>query len=202
MQSPSRALPISFGDSLAIYLGYPANAAQAKRRLSLGEKMFWRKKREKKEPLPWYRAPNYKGNLTEDEKRELDLFRYRAERHGVKHPAASYDDLPEEVGSYISKLQIERYDEIQGRLVGRCFLASGVGAFLLLNYFGWSSPNYNSTETLLFGAVLLVVPLVYYPIKWRKNADQHWGDTAEGIRTEWELDYIVNKKRPKSSVTE
>jgi hypothetical protein len=64
---------------------------------SLGErKMLWRKK----ESLPWYRAPNYKGDLTEDEKRELDLFRYRAERHGIKHPAATYDDLPEEVGSY------------------------------------------------------------------------------------------------------
>jgi hypothetical protein len=160
--------------------------------------MFWRK-REKKEPLPWYRAPNYKGNLTEDEKRELDSFRYQAERHGAAHPAATYDDLPEEVGSYISKLEIELYDEIQQRLVGRCLLLSGVGAFMLLNCFDWISPNYHSTENLLFGAVLLVAPLVYYPIKFRKNADQHFGDTTEGIRTEWELKYIVNKKTAKSS---
>jgi hypothetical protein len=62
--------------------------------------MFWRK-RNKKEPLPWYRAPNYKGNLAEDEKRELDSFRHQAKGHGVMHPAATYSDLPEEVGSYI-----------------------------------------------------------------------------------------------------
>jgi hypothetical protein len=159
------------------------------------KKMFWRK-RKKKEPLPWYRAPSCKGNLTEDEKRELDSFRHQAKGHGVKHPAATFSDLPEEVGLYISNLQIELYDKIQETLVGRCFLASGVGAFLLLNYFDLISPKYHSTELFLFGAVLLSAPWVYYPIKWRKNADQHWGDTDERIRTEWELNYIVNKKTP------
>jgi hypothetical protein len=163
--------------------------------------MFWRK-RDKKEPLPWYRAPNYKGNLTEDEKRELDSFRHQAKGHGVMHPAATFGDLPEEVGSYISKLQIELYDKIQENLVSRCFLVSGVGAFLLFNYFGWISPKYNSTEIFLFGAMLLSAPWFYYPIKWRKNADQHLGDTDEIIRTEWELNYIVNKKTAKRSVTE
>jgi hypothetical protein len=152
--------------------------------------------------LPWYRAPNYKGNLTEDEKRELDSFRHRAKSDGVEHPTATYSDLPKEVGSYILKLEIELYDKIQENLVGRCFLGSGVGAFLLLNYFGWISPKYNSTEIFLFGAVLLLAPWVYYPIKWRKNADQHLFNTDESIRTEWELNYIVDKKMAKRSVTE
>lgn len=163
--------------------------------------MFWRK-RQKKEPLPWYRAPHYKGNLTEDEKQELDSFRHQTKSHAVKHPAATYSDLPEEVGSYISKLEIELYDKIQENLVSRCLLVSGVGAFLLLNYFGLISPKYNSAEIVLFGAVLLLAPWVYYPIKWRKNADQHLFHTDESIRTEWELSYIVNKKTARKSVTE
>jgi hypothetical protein len=156
--------------------------------------MFRRKKRE---PLPWYRAPGYKGNLTEDEKRELDSFRHQAERRGVGHPAASYSDLPEEVRQYISKLQIKLYDSIQESLAGHCLLISAVGAFLLLNHFGWFSARYDSAETLLFGAVLLLAPMVYYPIKWRRNADRHLDDADEAIRYEWELDYIVNKKTAK-----
>jgi hypothetical protein len=156
--------------------------------------MFWRKKQE---VLPWYRALNYKGNLTEDEKRELDSFRYQSEHHGLGHPAAKCSDLPEEVAQYISGLQIQLYDSIQESLAGRCLLMCAVGAFLLLNHFGWFSLDYHSVETLMFGAVLLLAPLVYYPIKWKRNADEHLGDTDELLRTEWELNYIVNKKTSK-----
>jgi hypothetical protein len=132
-----------------------------------------------------------KGNLTEAEKRELDSFRHR-ESEGGEHPSAHYDDLPEEVRSYLSKIEIERYDLIQETLVGRCFLLSGVGLFLLLNHFGWISPKYDSTAVFLAGGFLLLAPWVYYPIKWRKNAD-HFLE-RDGIRTEWELNYVVNKK--------
>jgi hypothetical protein len=157
--------------------------------------MFGRKKK-RKEPLPWYRARNYKGNLTEAEKRELDSFRHR-ESEGGEHPSASYGDLPEEVQSYLSKIEIERYDLIQENLVSRCFLLSGVGLFLLLNHFGWISLKYDSTEVFLVGVFLLLAPWVYYPVKWRKNADQF--SEHDGIRTEWELNYIVNKKMSDTS---
>jgi hypothetical protein len=40
--------------------------------------MFGRKKKPA-ECLPWYRARDYKGDLTENEKRQLDLFRMRKE---------------------------------------------------------------------------------------------------------------------------
>jgi exonuclease I len=66
--------------------------------------MFGRKKK-RKEPLPWYRARNYKGTLTETEKRELDSFRHR-ESEGGGHPSASYDDLPEEAQSYSARLRL------------------------------------------------------------------------------------------------
>jgi hypothetical protein len=106
--------------------------------------MFWSKKRpssfdillkEKAKLLPWYRSPNYKGNLTEEEKRELDSFRIREERDEQEHPAASSDDLPHEVNMYISKLQLERYDKIQQSLFTSCFVLSAIGVFVLLNYF-------------------------------------------------------------------
>jgi len=47
------------------------------------------RKKKPTERLPWYRARNYKGDLTENEKRQLDSFRMRRE-----HPAASYDTWP------------------------------------------------------------------------------------------------------------
>jgi hypothetical protein len=56
--------------------------------------------------VPWYRRRDYKGNLTEDEKRELDHFRWLAQQPGGKHPADH--DLPEEVDLYISKLRKNR----------------------------------------------------------------------------------------------
>ena len=69
---------------------------------------------------------------------------------------------------YISKLQIESYDQTQESLVGRYFVLSAVGAFLLLNHFGWVSPKYDSTEVLVFGVVSLLAPWVYYPIKEKR----------------------------------
>jgi hypothetical protein len=42
--------------------------------------MFWSKKTKTVKSLPWYRSPKYKGDLTEEEKRELDSFRFREER--------------------------------------------------------------------------------------------------------------------------
>ena len=68
---------------------------------------MWKRKR-KAEWLPWYRARNYKGDLTEAEKRQFDAFRMQP-----KHPAAQEDDLPEEVQSYIGRIEMELYDKKQ-----------------------------------------------------------------------------------------
>ena len=67
--------------------------------------MFPRKKKKQPaEPLSWYRARGYKGNLTEHEKRQLDSF--RMQEH---HPAATCESLPEEVQSYIGGLELEAW---------------------------------------------------------------------------------------------
>jgi hypothetical protein len=70
--------------------------------------MLTRKGKHKAEWLPWYRARNYKGDLTEAEKRQFDAFRVQP-----KHPAAQYHELPEEVQSYINRIECELYDKRQ-----------------------------------------------------------------------------------------
>ncbi len=55
---------------------------------------MWWKREQRTEFLPWYRVPGFKGKVSEAEKRQLDAFRMQE-----RHPAASYQDLPEEVQS-------------------------------------------------------------------------------------------------------
>jgi hypothetical protein len=81
--------------------------------------MFWRPKKQR-EVLPWYRARGYKGDLTEAEKREVDSFRVLP-----KHPAAQYEDLPDEVQQYIAEVEIERYDLKQDKAAASAFVGTG-----------------------------------------------------------------------------
>jgi hypothetical protein len=86
--------------------------------------------------VPWYRERKYKGNLTEAEKRQLDAFRTQP-----KHAAASSDDLPEEVQSYLSGIEMELYDKKQEGVAARAFLYSAIGAglpaYAPVNPLGW-----------------------------------------------------------------
>jgi hypothetical protein len=149
----------------------------------------------KAEWLPWYRARNYKGNLTEDEKRHLDAFRMQP-----KHPAAAFDDLPEEVQSYISRLELDLYDKKQDGAVAQAFVVSAIGAgMLLLNYKTcFASPT---IWTNLGGILLLISPWFVYRYRWHKNAekftprDAPGRPTEEGIRLEWELNYIARVRK-------
>jgi hypothetical protein len=74
------------------------------------EAMFW-KAEANQERLPWYRAKNYKGKMSEKQKCSLDAVRLQN-----KHPAATYADLRPEVQNYISSLEIEVYDAKQQEL--------------------------------------------------------------------------------------
>ena len=76
---------------------------------------MWKRKKE----WPWYRARNYRGNLTEAEKRQLDAFRMQQ-----KHPAANLDDLPDEVRRYLSNTEFKLYDKKQDEATGRAVLYS------------------------------------------------------------------------------
>jgi hypothetical protein len=155
-----------------------------------------RKRSHNKEWLPWYRARNYKGNLSEAEKRQLDAFRTQP-----VHPAARLDQLPEEVQEHIRGIELELYDHKQQEAAGFAFFWSlVVVVLLLLNYLGcvphtsnWSYPA---------GALLFVAIWVIYKRKWDQNAEEFRpsGDgapsrTNEAFRKEWELNYIDSARR-------
>jgi hypothetical protein len=155
---------------------------------------MWKRKR-KAEWLPWYRASNYKGNMTEAEKRQFDAFRMQP-----KHPAAQYEYLPKEVQNYINRIEYELYDHKQDGLAGKTMLASALGAWLLfLNYKSCFPPTIWSN---VGGILLLIWPWFSFLTQWKKNAEEHLPSapdaphsTEEGIRQEWELNYLVQSRR-------
>jgi hypothetical protein len=154
-------------------------------------------RKRKAEWLPWYRARNYKGDLTEEEKRQLDAFRMQP-----THPAARLDDLPEEVRNYIGRIELELYDKKQDGAASRAMFYSAIGAALhFLIYTGFfGAPTVWSYAA---GVLLLVVPWFIYRYEWKKNAeeflpsdrsDRPCGVTDEGIRREWELEYLTRNR--------
>ena len=160
---------------------------------------MFRRRRKKQEWLPWYRRKDYKSDLTEGEKKELDAFRLQD-----KHPAALYEDLPEEVQSYISNLDLQVYDLKQDEAVTKSFFASAVGAIII--FLTYKGLTYGAEIFgYVFGVLLLTVPWFIYRRRFKKNADEHFPDYEvapspidEGIRQEWELNYITGRRRESS----
>ena len=134
---------------------------------------MWRQRKSTERP-PWYRAQDYKGRLTEAEKRELDAFRARP-----RHPAFDYGDLPEHVEMYISGLEVEADELRQERATCRAIVFSLGGAVLLYaNHFGFTPRN--SIWDYVFGIALVIVPWIAYQFEQRRNAGA-FGPTSEGI---------------------
>lgn len=144
----------------------------------------------KNEWVPWYRAKDYKGTLTEAQKRQLDAFRSLP-----KHPATMADDLPDDVRAYVSGLEFQVYDLKQDAAAEKALFFSFVGAALLfLHYNGRIEAT---VWAYGFDALLIVVPWVVYNREWKKNAAAFRprdpsvpNPTDEGIRQEWELEYL------------
>lgn len=152
-------------------------------------------KKEKQEWLPWYRVRDFKGNLTEAEKRELDSFRSLS-----KHPAITLEQLPVEAQNYIGMLELENYDAKQEKVAGEAMLVSALGLALLgAQYVGCM----NATPSGNFIAgVFVIAPWFYYKKKWAENADKFNPKSAdvprptdEALRCEWEVEYLGNKRR-------
>ncbi|MGO7266133.1 hypothetical protein [Rhizobium johnstonii] len=156
---------------------------------------MWWKRKQKTEWLPWYRVPGYKGKVSEAEKLQLDAFRMQE-----RHPAASHSDLPEEVCSYISRLEMENYDIKQQRAATGPMLTSLLGAAILgVSHFGVHIQPTDSIWPYGLGSILLIAPWFIYSREWQRNADQflppqHGGPnlTDENIKQEWELEYLTH----------
>lgn len=149
---------------------------------------------EEDEWVPWYRRKEYKGNLTEEEKRHLDSFRLEE-----KHPAVAVEDLPEEVLGYLSELEIAVYDAKQEGGATKAFVVTGIGAlviFLAYRELGWLSPLVG----YVIGGAIIAFAWVNYSREWKKNADDLWmkqegkgvpfSRTEEKLQEYWELDAI------------
>jgi len=156
---------------------------------------MWKRKTEF---LPWYRARNYKGNLTEAQKRDLDSFRAQE-----THPAADYDSLPTEVQHYINKLEMEIYDSKQQKIAARTLFVIGIGVLLALQmYFGGlEATPWRYAASALF----IVVPWFVYSYAFKKNAKEFMPDdpgpnspTDEGLRMEWEIEYLGRQRQARN----
>jgi len=97
------------------------------------------------EHLPWYRAKNYRGDLTEREKQLLDDLRSRGDEQATKS-----DELPADVQGYIKHLEFELEEKRrQSNFNGSAFLI--FCAFL--SAFASSSLNREPEEWLLLWLV-------------------------------------------------
>jgi hypothetical protein len=140
------------------------------------------------ERLPWYRAPDYSGNFTEGEKRELDAFRVQE----TLHPAHQYNALPEHVEAYIARLEVEMDELKQGRTTMRALAPTLFGAVILyVNHFGVRPSD--SIWGYLIGLAFIILPWTGYRSELRKNADE-FAPGNENILKEWELDYITHAR--------
>jgi hypothetical protein len=150
--------------------------------------------------VPWYRRKDYKGNLTEEEKRHLESF-----RSGDRHPAATYEDLPDEVQTYISELELALYDRKQESAVTKAMVFSLFGAFAIYSAYrdvAWLGP----TVGYLIGAGLIVIGWVNYRREWKRNADALWIENndapgvpfsraQEALQQNWEIAEIGRFRR-------
>ncbi|MBT4041923.1 MAG: hypothetical protein HOB08_24580 [Rhodospirillaceae bacterium] len=144
--------------------------------------------------VPWYRRKDYKGNLTEAEKRELDAFRLQD-----NHPATRFEDLPGEVQGYIIALELQVYDFKQEKALDRPIFASIAGAIII--FLTYKGLIFAGSFYYFFGTLLLTLPWYFYSREWKKNADAFRFAPEdppnlydEGIQTEWELTYITERK--------
>jgi hypothetical protein len=153
------------------------------------------KRQQQQEWLPWYRRNGYSGNLTEAEKRQLDAFRSQS-----KHPAALSDELPDEVQSYINRIELELYDAKQSEAAVYTLAVSVFAiALMALNYL----ERFPSSDSYyVAGVALIAFSWFWYGRVWARNAEDFLPEdesspdrTDEAIRREWELEYIIASKR-------
>ncbi|MET3523739.1 hypothetical protein [Mesorhizobium abyssinicae] len=122
-----------------------------------------------------------------------------------RHPAARYEDLPEEVQNYISNLQLEVYDLKQQEAVTGAPIQSAVGAAILcIAYFGVQPAS--TIWPYAFGLFVLIVPWFRYRRIWKRNAEEFLprdrdarNPTRDGIIREWELEYLYRAEIQKGT---
>ena len=140
--------------------------------------------------------------MTEADKRELDAVHFQ-----VNHPAARYDDLPEEVQRYISNLELQIYDLKWEKAFAKPIIASAIGALFIFSTY--KEIGHLGNFGYVCGVLLLTVPWFIFRRESRKNAEEFMPDIEDehfasnpsnvGIRCEWELMYLSIRRRKRES---
>lgn len=154
--------------------------------------MAWFRKR-KDDDVVWYRHQNYKGGLSEEEKRELDSIRWPAEPG--PHPAAKFQDLPEEVQEYISHLEIE----VEGSKSFLPIIAiiAGISLTIYCALSALDFVQYSDMFPSIIKLSLISFALIGIGILEYRKVQKIWGkkDRDEEFMINWEIDYLSGRQR-------
>ena len=155
----------------------------------------------KGEWLPWYRRKDYRGNLTEEEKRFLDGL-----RQSGQHPASAYDELPEEAQMYFQELEQSVYDEKQSKAAFTFILTATIGLFVIFGSYRdslWLAPIVG----YLSGAGMIFIGWLLYRREFKRNADEYIpmekvqdspnNLTDEGLQRHYEMQAIAGRRTAK-----
>lgn len=136
----------------------------------------------------WYRKPKAKVS-------PADAAYFDDLRASGRHPAANFGDLPGEAQSVIAAMVVQHSDLGQERyfssgalwfLIGIAALAfahfGGVGRYVLVDPVGWD---------YVMGFFFMALGIVRFVQGQRFDLP----DFNERLREEWEIDYVVSRKR-------
>jgi hypothetical protein len=159
-----------------------------------GETAMLGHRKQNSESLPWYRNGDYKGALTEVDKRKLDAF-----RSAPTHPSTRYENLPDEVQRYIAGMESQIYDLKQEKAAAKPILCTLAAiALLCLRY---RPLSLSSFWVWVFGLLLILVPWFVYRHEWNRNAKEFMLESPgsaidEAILREWEVSYVARNREP------
>lgn len=152
--------------------------------------MAWFRKHEG-DDVAWYRHRSYNGNLSEDQKMELDSIRWQSK--SGRHPAAKFEDLPEEVQDYIVYLE----NEISDAKFSLPIFAVILGTSLLI-YCSLSTLNivpYSDSFPSVSKSFIISLALIAFGVIDYRNVKKVWVEknTDKEFMKNWEIDYISRR---------
>ena len=153
---------------------------------------------------PWYRRKDYKGNLTEDQKRYLDSF-----RNGEPHPATPFGDLPDEVQSRLMELELDLKEQQDSASVVTTLVWSALGCYSV--YEGYIG-DFGVVSFFYYSCALICIAMGYRTYQNYSSRHEHhnwYGDTGKGepfsstdesLQRHWEINALSAYKRNSSDI--
>ena len=148
-------------------------------------------KKRQDDDVAWYRHRNYKGSLSEDQKMELDSIRWQSK--SGRHPAAKFEDLPDEVQDYIAHLEV--YVSDTKFVPSLICIISGIlfliyCAICIIGLLEYSIVLPSIYKMSLASALLIILGSIDY--RNVKNILEKTTPDSEFLKN-WEIDYISKK---------